>query len=149
MRLLVVDDNAKLRRLLVGRFTRAGYGVDAVGTVAAARLATQARRYDLVLLELLLPDGDGEAVVRHLRARGYAMPVLVGTKVSDLDRRIAALEAGADDFLVKPYASAELLARVRALLRRPPGILRSDAAATARGRARPPVQILPSALNHR
>jgi DNA-binding response OmpR family regulator len=123
MRLLVVDDNARLRRLLVSLFSRARYGVDAVATAAAARVALRGRQYDLVLLELLLPDDDGEAVVADLRAWGQVMPVMVGTRVSDLDRRIGALDAGADDFLVKPYASDELLARVRALLRRPPGML--------------------------
>jgi len=117
MRLLVVDGNARLRRLLAGLFGHANYGVHAVGSAEAAR-------FDLVLLELLLPDGDGETVVRDLRAWGQAMPVLVGTNVADLDRRIGALDAGADDFLLKPYASDELLARVRALLRRPPGMLR-------------------------
>jgi len=124
MRLLVVDGNARLRRLLAGLFGHANYGVHAVGSAEAARLALRTQRFDLVLLELLLPDGDGETVVRDLRAWGQAMPVLVGTNVADLDRRIGALDAGADDFLLKPYASDELLARVRALLRRPPGMLR-------------------------
>lgn len=131
MKLLLVDDDGKLRRSLDGLLTRARYQVESVGTLRAARLALRVGRYDLMLLELLLPDGDGEALLRDLRSWGLVMPVLVGTRVSSLDRRIAALEAGADDLLMKPFAPNELLARVRALLRRPPGVLRAAAAGAA------------------
>ena len=123
MRLLVVDDNAKLRQLLVGLFADARYAVDAVGTAREAREALRLASYDLVLLELRLPDGDGGAVVRELRRRGVGTPVLVGTAVTDLERRVEALDDGADDVMVKPFSSDELLARVRALLRRPPNVL--------------------------
>jgi DNA-binding response OmpR family regulator len=123
MRLLVVDDNAKLRQLLVGLFTGARYIVDAVGTADEARAALGAAHYDLVLLELALPDADGVTVLRDLRRRGMATPVLVGTAVTDLERRVCALDDGADDVMVKPFSSDELLARVRALLRRPPNVL--------------------------
>ena len=123
MRLLVVDDNAKLRQLLVGLFTGARYAVDAVGTAREAREALAAASYDLVLLELRLPDADGATVLRELRQRGLGIPVLVGTQVTDLERRVDVLDQGADDVMVKPFSSDELLARVRALLRRPPNVL--------------------------
>jgi DNA-binding response OmpR family regulator len=123
MRLLVVDDNAKLRQLLVGLFTGARYTVDAVGTVREAQEALASVGYDLVLLELRLPDADGAEVLRDLRRRGIGTPVLVGTVVTDLERRVEVLDQGADDVMVKPFSSDELLARVRALLRRPPNVL--------------------------
>lgn len=123
MRLLVVDDNAKLRQLLVGLFTGARYTVDAVGTASDALDALSMARYDLVLMELLLPDADGGDMLRTLRSRGLGIPVLVGTAVGDLERRVEALDEGADDVMVKPFSSDELLARVRALLRRPPNVL--------------------------
>jgi DNA-binding response OmpR family regulator len=123
MRLLVVDDNAKLRQLLIGLFTGARYVVDAVGTAREATESLAAVRYDLILLELRLPDADGGAVLRDLRRRGINTPVLVGTAVSDLERRVEVLDDGADDVMLKPFSSDELLARVRALLRRPPNVL--------------------------
>jgi DNA-binding response OmpR family regulator len=123
MRLLVVEDNAKLRQLLVGLFSDARYAVDAVGTAREAREALRVANYDIILTELRLPDGDGSAVVRELRRRGVGTPVLIGTSVTDLERRVEALDDGADDVMVKPFSSDELLARVRALLRRPPNVL--------------------------
>jgi DNA-binding response OmpR family regulator len=123
MRLLVVDDNAKLRQLLVGLFTGARYTVDAVGTATDALDALAMARYDLVLMELSLPDADGGTMLRTLRSRGLGIPVLVGTAAGDLERRVEALDEGADDVMVKPFSSDELLARVRALLRRPPNVL--------------------------
>jgi len=123
MRLLVVDDNAKLRQLLVGLFTGARYVVDAVGTAGEALEALSAARYDLILLELCLPDADGSSLLRDIRRRAIGTPVLVGTGVNDAERRVEVLDAGADDVMVKPFSSDELLARVRALLRRPPNVL--------------------------
>ena len=123
MRMLVVDDNAKLRQLLIGLFGGARYAVDAVGTAREAREALAAVPYDLVLLELRLPDADGGTILRDLRRRGIGTPVLVGTAIADLERRLEALDDGADDVMLKPYSSDELLARARALLRRPPNVL--------------------------
>ncbi len=123
MRLLVVDDNAKLRQLLVGLFTGARYTVDAVGSAADALDAMAVASYDLVLMELALPDADGTEFLRTIRRQGVGVPVLVGSSVADLERRVEALDDGADDFMLKPFSSDELLARVRALLRRPPAML--------------------------
>jgi DNA-binding response OmpR family regulator len=123
MRLLVVDDNAKLRQLLVGLFTGARYTVDGAGTADDALECLAVARYDLVLMEWTLPDCQGGDLLRAMRRRGLGMPVLIGTAVTDLESRIEALDDGADDFMVKPFSSDELLARVRALLRRPPNIL--------------------------
>ena len=123
MRLLVVDDNAKLRQLLVGLFTGARYTVDAVGSASDALEAMAVASYDLVLMELTLPDSHGTGLVRTMRRRGLGIPVLIGSSVTDVERRVEALDDGADDFLLKPYSSDELLARVRALLRRPPAML--------------------------
>lgn len=119
MRLLVVDDNAKLRQLLVGLFTGARYAVDAFGTADDALEALAVVGYDLVLTELRLPDSGTGDLVRTIRRRGLSMPILVGTSMSDLESRVEALDDGADDVLLKPFSSDELLARVRALLRRP------------------------------
>lgn len=123
MRLLVVDDNATLRQLLADLFTGACYKVDTVGTADDALDAMSAAQYDLVLMELNLPDSSGGELLRTMRRRGLGMPVLIGTAVTDLESRVEALDDGADDFMVKPYSSDELLARVRALLRRPATIL--------------------------
>lgn len=123
MRLLVVDDNAKLRQLLVGLFTGARYTVDAVGSASDALDAMAVASYDLVLMELTLPDSDGTELVRAMRRRGLGIPVMIGSAVTDIERRVEALDDGADDFILKPFSSDELLARVRALLRRPPAML--------------------------
>lgn len=123
MRLLVIDDNAKLRQLLVGLFTGARYTVDAVGSAGDALDAMAVASYDLILMELALPDSDGTELLRTMRRRGLGIPVLVGSSVADIERRVEALDDGADDFMLKPFSSDELLARVRALLRRPPNML--------------------------
>ena len=123
MRLLVVDDNAKLRGLLSDLFTGARYAVDTVGSIADALEALSVAQYDLVLMELNLPDGDGGELLRTMRRRGLGMPVLIGTTVTDVERKVEALDDGADDVMIKPYLSDELLARIRALLRRPASVL--------------------------
>src|SRR3954462_11378213 len=121
MRLLVVEDEARIAELLASALGRAGFAVDAVGTAADAREALALTAYDAAILDLGLPDGDGLALLAGLRRRGSAVPVLVLTARDAVEDRVAGLDTGADDYLVKPFAFAELLARLRALLRRERG----------------------------
>jgi DNA-binding response OmpR family regulator len=116
--ILVAEDQADIRELLVLNLRNAGYDVAAVGDGAAA-LASQAEAAaDLLILDLMLPAMDGLEVCKALRARGRATPILMLTaKATELDR-VLGLELGADDYLTKPFSLAELLARVKALLRR-------------------------------
>jgi len=125
MRLLVVEDDPGLRAALTDGLRRAGYALDDVPSAEAAldRLAVDA--YDLLLLDLGLPGADGLALLRELRTRGLAFPVLVLTARGALEDRVTGLDAGADDYLAKPFAFPELLARVRALLRRTDSVLPS------------------------
>ncbi|MDE2182221.1 MAG: response regulator transcription factor [Alphaproteobacteria bacterium] len=123
MRLLLVEDNARLSELVCRALEADGFAVDRAATLLAAEEFLDAAKYDLILLDLGLPDGDGLALVRTLRRRSVAVPIMVMTARDGLDDRIAGLDLGADDYLVKPFATAELAARCRALLRRPGGIL--------------------------
>lgn len=120
MRLLLVEDSARLRELVGDTIRDAGWRLDAVADLGKADDALATTRYDLVLLDLGLPDGDGLELLRALRRRKDATPVLVLTARGAVDERIAGLDAGADDYLVKPFNNGELLARARALLRRAP-----------------------------
>ncbi len=120
MKLLMVEDNLKLAGVM-GRLLRDnGLAVDEVGTVEEARAALALGGYDAILLDLSLPDGDGGTLLRDLRRSGDATPILVATARSEVVDRVDLLNAGADDYLVKPFSLDELLARIRALLRRPP-----------------------------
>jgi DNA-binding response OmpR family regulator len=123
MRLLVVEDNAKLCELLAQGLAAAGFESDRVSHLAAAQEALAATSYSAVILDLGLPDGDGRSLVTHLRAKGDAVPVLMLTARDGLEDKVAGLAAGADDYLVKPFAFEELIARLRALLRRPGAFL--------------------------
>ena len=116
--ILVAEDQADIRELIVLNLQQAGYAVTAVADGPAA-LASQAEQAsDLLLLDLMLPGLDGLEVCKALRARGRATPILMLTaKSTELDR-VLGLELGADDYLTKPFSMAELLARVKALLRR-------------------------------
>lgn len=122
MRVLIVEDHAKmavlLRRLLHG----SGYVVDAVGSLDEASAALAVARYDAILLDLSLPDGDGRDLLRRLRRAHDGVPVLVATARDGLNERVALLDEGADDYLVKPFSPDELLARLRAVLRRQPAL---------------------------
>lgn len=120
MRLLLVEDSLRLRELVGETIRGAGWRLDAVGGTSEADAALASTRYDLILLDLGLPDGDGLDLLRTLRARRDATPVLVLTARGAVDERIAGLDAGADDYLAKPFNNGELLARARALLRRAP-----------------------------
>ena len=119
MRLLVVDDNARLAELIAERLAVRGYSPDIANELDAADQALASAIYDLVVLDLGMPDGDGLTWLRDVRARGLRMPVMVLTARGALHDRVAGLDAGADDYLVKPFEIDELAARLRALLRRP------------------------------
>jgi two-component system KDP operon response regulator KdpE len=121
-RVLVVDDEPQFLRALATNLRGAGYEVETVATAAEALAAAGLHPPDAVILDLLLPDGSGLEVCRELRSWSEA-PIVLISAVGDEDEKIAALDAGADDYVTKPFAIGELLARLRAVLRRagPPG----------------------------
>lgn len=121
MRVLIVEDEAGLRDQLAGALRRAGYAVDAAATGAEARYLGDELPVDLAVVDLGLPDLPGTEVIRHWRAGGRGFPVLVLTVRSRWQDKVEGLEAGADDYMVKPFHPEELLARLRALARRAAG----------------------------
>jgi len=123
MRLLLVEDNAELARLTAAQFGTAAFDVDIAVTAGDAQAVLESRDYAAVILDLGLPDGNGLDLLRRLRAARSTVPVLVLTARSEVSDRVTGLESGADDYLVKPFAFAELKARVNALLRRPGTLL--------------------------
>lgn len=120
MRLLLIEDTPRLRELLIESVHAAGWRIDGFGTVAEAEEAFATTPYELLLIDLGLPDGDGLDFIRARRREGCRTPILVLSARAAVDERIAGLDAGADDYLVKPFNHAELLARCRALMRRSP-----------------------------
>lgn len=126
MRLLIVEDNEELAQLLANGLKTAGYESDVLHTASDARSALATTRYAAVILDLGLPDGDGLAILREIRHRSDPIPVLVLTARGSVDDRVAGLRSGADDYLVKPFAFEELVARLEALLRRPGQMLGSS-----------------------
>src|SRR5437764_5867074 len=116
--ILVVDDDAPIRRMLDRTLSAEGYSVETAGDGGTALAAVERSAPDLIVLDVGMPGVDGLAVSRRLRAKGLAVPVLLLTARDAVSDRVAGLDAGADDYLVKPFATEELLARVRALLRR-------------------------------
>ncbi len=123
MRLLVVEDEPDLLMLIGRSLERAGFAVDRAADLAEADLHLDLTPYDTLILDLNLSDGDGLALLRRLRARGSRLPILVLTARDALEDRVIGLDAGADDYLVKPFHTVELIARIRALLRRPDAVL--------------------------
>ncbi|MDW8847601.1 two-component system response regulator PmrA [Erwinia sp. P7711] len=124
MKLLIVEDDALLLGGLVQALTSEGYAVDAATKAAEACALLQSGQYSLIVLDLGLPDRDGGELLRQWRKEHIDLPVLILTARDALEDRVGGLDAGADDYLVKPFALAELKARVRALIRRYQG--RSD-----------------------
>lgn len=119
VRLLVVEDEEKARASLAEGLGLEEWQVTTTGTGAEALQLLEDRAFDLIVLDWMLPDQEGLEILRHLRGRQLHTPVLMLTARTTLEDRIAGLEAGADDYLAKPFAFAELVARCRALLRRP------------------------------
>lgn len=118
MRVLVIEDDEILRTHITGLLKQDGYACDAVGTAEDGAFMLKENDYDAVILDILLPDGSGLDVLKTFRATGKAVPVLILSALGGVQDRVGGLDLGADDYLVKPFEPAELLARVRALVRR-------------------------------
>ncbi|MGM9515131.1 response regulator [Roseateles sp. DB2] len=121
MRLLLVEDDLMIGEPLLDLLRAEGYAVDWVRDGEMADTALLSQNYDLLILDLGLPKADGMTVLKQLRGRKQSLPVLIATARDALEQRIAGLDAGADDYVLKPYEFHELLARIRALLRRAQG----------------------------
>lgn len=124
MRLLLVEDEPRLARRLIRGLREEGYAVDGAATLEEATDAAIANEYDLVILDVLLPDGSGLDLLAQWRAEEQQFPVLVLTARDEVSDKVQGLDAGADDYLTKPFDFHELLARLRSLLRRRPVALR-------------------------
>jgi two-component system copper resistance phosphate regulon response regulator CusR len=122
MRILIVEDEKKLIDILQRSLRSDGYTVDGVGSAAMGLDYIKTYHYDLIIMDLQLPDGTGTGLLKRLREMGHTMPALVLTARSDIDSKVENFHAGADDYVVKPVAMAELSIRVQALLRRGPAL---------------------------
>jgi two-component system copper resistance phosphate regulon response regulator CusR len=118
MRVLVIEDDRKVANFIQSGLEQEGYAVDLLNDGAEAGDQARAIEYDAVVLDLMLPGRSGFQVLRDIRARKASLPVIILTAKDSLDDRVAGLDAGADDYMTKPFALAELSARLRALLRR-------------------------------
>ena len=120
MKLLLVEDDKEAAAYLKRALSEVGHTVDAASTGRSGLMLAAGETYDVIILDRMLPEIDGLAILRTIRASGVKTPVLLLTALGGIDDRVEGLEAGGDDYLVKPFALAELLARVNALARRPP-----------------------------
>ncbi len=118
MRILVIEDNHRLNHSLTSSLVQEGYSVDSAYDGQEGQDLAELTPYDLIILDILLPGKDGREVCRDLRRRRVKTPILLLTALDRVDDRVQGLDCGADDYLVKPFALRELLARLRALLRR-------------------------------
>src|ERR1700745_88083 len=118
MRILLVEDEPRMANVIAKGLRENTYAVDVAEDGEAALYQASINDYDLILLDVLLPKRDGFEVCRELRARGDSTPILMLTARATIDDRVTGFDAGADDYLTKPFSFRELLARVRALLRR-------------------------------
>ncbi len=137
MRVLIVEDDQMIAKGLHTALNQDGYAVDGVSDGRSAAEALRAARFDLVLLDLGLPERDGLQVLRELRHRGDATPVIIVTARDDVQTRIEGLDAGADDYIIKPFDLDEVAARMRSVLRRAAG--RGDPCIRHRGITLDPV----------
>ena len=119
MRVLLVEDEAEIGKLVVRSVAARGFAIDHVGSLAEAHEAVRTAPYILILLDRRLPDGDGMSAIAGFRAALPAVPIILLTAMDDVAARVAGLDAGANDYLTKPFALDELQARIRAALRHP------------------------------
>jgi two-component system OmpR family response regulator len=120
MKILLIEDDAEMATYLANGLREHGHVVDPVANGRDGLFLAAGERYDLMIVDRMLPDLDGLGIVKTVRGAGVKTPVLFLTTMGGIDDRVEGLEAGGDDYLVKPFAFAELLARVNALARRPP-----------------------------
>lgn len=123
MRVLIIEDHQRLAHLVVAGLSGFGIGADAFATAEDGLSAMRSISYDALVLDLGLPDRDGLDIIAELRSSGSRIPILILTARDGIDERVAGLDRGADDYLLKPFDMKELAARLRALLRRPGGPL--------------------------
>lgn len=119
MRILLLEDSQRLQDLLSESLRRSGYKLDVIGTLAEFSVAVRSVSHDLLIVDLSLPDGDALSAIKELRSEGNTTPILIISARGTVEDRISGLDAGADDYLIKPFNHDELLARCRAVLRRP------------------------------
>lgn len=119
MRLLIIEDNPRLCQAIAESLRAQGFAVDTAASAAEGLRVWRAADYDAAVLDLMLPDGSGLGALKEMRDRGNMTPVLILTALGTIEDRVRGLDCGADDYLVKPFAMQELIARLRALLRRP------------------------------
>lgn len=118
MHILIIDDNQELLYALQRLLNDAHYHVDVAETIKIGYQSVFEKKYDLILLDWMLPDGDGVDLLKQLRHENIATPILLFSSKSEVEEKVEALDCGADDYLEKPFSNIELLARIRALLRR-------------------------------
>ncbi len=123
MRILLIEDHERFSKFVIDGLEKEGFTVDGVDTAGAGEAAMATVQYDAIILDLGLPDKDGLNVLREWREQGDETPVLILTARDGIDERVKGLNSGGDDYLLKPFAMEELVARIRALLRRPGGVL--------------------------
>ena len=128
MKILIIEDEESLAKLLKKGLEAEGYAVDhfADGESGQKQIELNHRDYDIILLDLMLPKKSGFEVCQEIRATDINTPVLILTAVSDVESKVAMLDSGADDYMTKPFVFSELLARIRALTRRPEAVLHSE-----------------------
>lgn len=119
MRLLIIEDNQRLCHAVAQSLRAQGFAVDTAASASEGLRVWRAADYDVAVLDLMLPDGTGLNALKEMRDRGNMTPVLILTALGTIEDRVHGLDCGADDYLVKPFAMQELIARLRALLRRP------------------------------